>query len=216
MLAKYSIRAKIVTVVAFLLVTMTGMGLLAVQSMRLINTSTVDIATSWLPSVRVLGDLRSGVINYRNVVREHLLGETAEEKAETEKSLAGIVERNNKARQAYEPLITTPEERAIYNEWVTNWNNYKQRVEEVLALSRKEAGRYPHEAHELNAKTVNKIAVDSDQILNKGIDLNNSGADKAAADAAANYSSAFWMLALILIAAVVLGILVSVYLIRDV
>jgi methyl-accepting chemotaxis protein len=216
MLAKYSIRAKIITVVAFLLVAMTGMGLLSVQSMRSINANTVDIATSWLPSVRALGDLRSGVINYRNVVREHLLGETAEEKTDTEKMLAGIVEKNDKIRQAYQPLITSPEERTIYNEWVSNWDNYKRRVEEVLALSRKEAGRYPHEAHELNAKTVNKIAIDSDHILDRDIDLNNTGADKAAAEAAANYSSAFWMLATILVAAVVIGILVSVYLIRDV
>ena len=216
MLAKYSIRAKIVTVVAFLLLAMTGMGLLAVSSMRSINASTVDIATSWLPSVRVLGDLRSGVINYRNVVREHLLSETAEDKAEAEKRLAAIVERNKKALETYQPLITTAEERAIYDEWMTNWNNYSQRIVEVLALSRKEAGRYPHEAHELNTKTVNKIAVESDGILDKGIALNKAGADKAAAGAAANYNSAFWLLATLLLAAIVLGFIVSVYLIRDV
>ncbi len=216
MLAKYSIRAKIIAVVAFLLVAMTGMGLLAVSSMHSINASTVDIATSWLPSVRMLGELRSTVINYRNVVREHMLGETAEDKAATEKMLESILESNEKARQAYEPLITTPEERAIYNEWLANWNNYKQRVQEVIALSRKDAGHFPHAAHDLNAKTVNKIAIESDHILDRDINLNNTGADKAAADAAANYSAAFWMLASILAAAVILGILVSVYLIRDV
>ncbi len=88
MLANVSIRAKITTVVAFLLVAITGMGLLAVWNMRAINASTVDITTNWLPSVRVLGDLRAGVITYRNVIREHLLAETAEEKAEAEKVLA--------------------------------------------------------------------------------------------------------------------------------
>jgi hypothetical protein len=57
MFAQYSIRAKITAVVAFLLVAMSGMGLLAVRNMRAINASTVDINTNWLPSVRVLGDL---------------------------------------------------------------------------------------------------------------------------------------------------------------
>ena len=88
MLAKYSIRTKIIAVVAFLLVAMTGMGLLAVRNMRAINANTVDIATSWLPSVRVLGDLRAGVITYRNVIREHMLAETLEEKLAMEKTLA--------------------------------------------------------------------------------------------------------------------------------
>ena len=85
----YSIRAKITAVVAFLLVALTGMGLLAVRNMRSINASTVDITTNWLPSVRVLGDLRAGVITYRNVIREHMLAETAEEKQAAEKTLAG-------------------------------------------------------------------------------------------------------------------------------
>ena len=79
MLAKYSIRTKIIAVVAFLLVAMTGMGLLAVKNMRSINANTVDINTNWLPSVRVLGELRAGVITYRNVIREHMLSETLEE-----------------------------------------------------------------------------------------------------------------------------------------
>ena len=80
MLAKYSIRAKIITVVASLLIAMIGMGLLAVQCMRSINTNTVDITTNRLPSVRVLGDLRATVMTYRTAVREHMLNETAEVK----------------------------------------------------------------------------------------------------------------------------------------
>jgi methyl-accepting chemotaxis protein len=123
MLANLSIRAKITAVVAFLLVSMTGMGLLAVRNMRAINASTVDIATNWLPSVRVLGELRAGVITYRNVIREHMLAETAEDKAAAEKILAGVIEGNTKIRQTYEPLITSAEERALYSEWVRLWES---------------------------------------------------------------------------------------------
>src|SRR5215475_8085577 len=126
MLTKLSIRAKITSVVALLLVAMAGMGLLAVYNMRAINANTVDIATSWLPSVRVLGELRAGVITYRNVIREHMLGETAEEKAATEKVLQGVIDSNTKIRQQYEPRITSPEERAIYNEWSKAWEEYKK------------------------------------------------------------------------------------------
>ena len=78
MLARLSIRAKITAVVAFLLIAMTGVGLLAIVNMRAINANAVDIQTVWLPSVRVLGDLRAGIITYRNVIREHMLAVTAE------------------------------------------------------------------------------------------------------------------------------------------
>ena len=216
MLAKYSIRAKIITVVAFLLVALTGMCLLAVKNMRAINANTVDITTSWLPSVRVLGDLRAGVITYRNVIREHMLVQTLEEKLAMEKTLASVVEGNTKIRAAYEPMITSPEERALYNEWIKLWESYKKGTEEVMALSRKAVGQIPREAHELNAKTVNKIGLDADAVLKKGIDLNNAGADKAAMSAADSYASALMMLATILGMAVIIGIAVSYYLVRDV
>ena len=216
MLAKYSIRTKIIAVVAFLLVAMTGMGLLAVRNMRAINANTVDIATSWMPSVRVLGDLRAGVITYRNVIREHMLSETLEEKLAMEKTLASVVESNTKIRAAYEPLITSSEERALYGEWVRLWEKYKKGTEEVMALSRTAAGRMPTEAHDLNTTTVNKIGLDADAVLKKDIDLNNAGGDKAAQEAADNYAFAFMMLAAILGMAVIAGIAVSYYLVRDV
>ena len=216
MLANFSIRAKITAVVAFLLIATTGMGLLAVRNMRAINASTVDITTNWLPSVRVLGDLRAGVITYRTVIREHMLAETAEEKQAAEKNLAGVVEDNNRIRHTYESLITSAEERALYSEWVQQWDRYKKGTEEVMALSRKSVGKIPHEAHELNSKTVNKIGMDADAILKKSIELNNTGADRVAKDAADNYTSAFEILAAILGVAIIVGIAVGIYLVRDV
>jgi methyl-accepting chemotaxis protein len=216
MLAKLSIRAKITGVVAFLLVAMMGMGLLAVRNMRAINASTVDITTNWLPSVRVLGDLRASVISYRTVIREHMLAETAEEKEAAERTLATIIEGNSKIRQNYESIIASPEERALYNEWIQQWERYRKGTEEVMALSRKSVGKTPHEAHELNSKTVNKIGMDADALLKKSVELNNAGADKAGRDAADNYASAFAMLAAILGVAIIVGIGVGVYLVRDI
>jgi methyl-accepting chemotaxis protein len=216
MFSNLSIRAKIMAVVAILLVTTTGMGLLAVKNMRSINANTVDIATTWLPSVRVLGDLRAGVITYRNVIREHMLAETLEEKLAAEKTLATVADSNIKIRATYEALISSPDERAHYSEWSKLWDDYKKGTDEVMALSRKAAGAVAHEAHELNSKTVNKIAISADEILKKGIDANNRGAEKATADAADSYSSALVMLAVILGIAVIAGIGVSFVLVRDV
>ncbi|MCK1405485.1 methyl-accepting chemotaxis protein [Bradyrhizobium sp. 76] len=216
MLATISIRAKIISVVAFLLVAMAGMGLLAVMKMRSMNANTVDITTSWMPSVRVLGDLRAGVITYRNVIREHMLSETLDEKLAAEKTLATVVEANTKFRKTYEDMITSPEERALYGEWSKLWDEYKKGTQEVMALSRKEAGKVPHEAHELNTKTVNKIGLQADEVLRKDIELNTKGGDQAAQDAADSYSFAFMLVSIILAAAVIIGIGVGFYLVQDV
>jgi methyl-accepting chemotaxis protein len=216
MFATISIRAKIISVMAFLLVAMTGMGLLAVMKMRAINANTVDITTNWMPSVRVIGDLRAGVITYRNVIREHMLVETLEEKLAAEKTLATVVDANTKFRQTYEAMISSPEEKALYGQWSKAWEDYKKGTQQVMALSRQEVGKIPHEAHELNSKTVNKIGLEADAILAKDIELNNKGGDRAAADAADTYYYAFMLVAIILGAAVIAGIGVGFYLVQDV
>jgi len=216
MLASLSIRAKITIVLSFLLLAMTGLGLVAVRKMQAINANAVDIQTSWLPSVRLLGDLRSGTITYRNVIRQHMLSETLEEKLANEKTLETVVTSNNGIRAKYEKLITSPEERALYEEWSKLWDTYKKGTLDVMDLSRKSAGKMPQEANALNTKTVNPVGLKADEILNKDIELNLRGSDTAGADALANYDAAFLMVVAILVISAVLGIGIGIYLVRDV
>src|SRR5258708_803649 len=145
-----------------------------------------------------------------------MLAEALEEKQAAEQPLATVVESSTKLRASDEPMITSPVERALYKEWSDLWDKYKAGTQEVMALSRKAAGKIPTEAHELNSKTVNKIGVESDNVLKKDIDLNNTGADKAAQDAVDSYTSALMLLGVIVGAAIIIGIGVSFYLVRDV
>ncbi len=55
-----------------------------------------------------MGDLRAGVLTYRDVVRQHMLSMTNEEKLAMEKIAATVIESNMKIRQAYEAMITSP------------------------------------------------------------------------------------------------------------
>ena len=215
-MSKLSIRIKIAAVITFMLVVMSGLGVLTVRSMGAINEHTVEIATSWLQSVRVLGDLRADINLFRIGLRAHVMAETAEEKEAAEKRLSGILESIGKDRRAYEPLITTEQERALYGEWSRAWDKYVNGVQEVLALSRKSIGRVPHEASEMLNKSVATIARESDEMLRKDIDLNNAGADAATKNAAESFSLAFMIVASIILAAIVSGIAVGFYLVRDV
>jgi methyl-accepting chemotaxis protein len=195
---------------------MSGLGLLAITKMRSINANTVDIQTSWLPSVRLLGELRAGVITYRNVIRQHMLAETLEEKLANEKTLETVVASNTRIRANYEKLITSPEERAIYEEWGRMWETYKQGTLQVMELSRKAAGKMPQEANALNTKTVNPIGLKADELLTKDIELNTKGSNAAGAEAEASYNTAFMLVLTILAVSAVAGIGVSIYLVRDV
>jgi methyl-accepting chemotaxis protein len=212
MLARLSIRTKITVVVAFLLVAMSVMGALSVRQMYAINAATVDITASWLPSVRVLGELRAATITYRAIVRSHILATDEAGKKAQEDLLAKWITNTDKARKAYEPLITSPEERALYDEFSTSWAEYLAGVKEVLALSRKNEDK---EAKVLHAKA-SLAGVHGDETLQKDVALNNRGADAAGVEAAESFSNAIKMVLVSLLLAIVVGIGAAILLVRDV
>jgi methyl-accepting chemotaxis protein len=215
-MSRLSIRAKIIAVIIFMLGTLSGLGFLAVLSMQSINARTVDIATNWLPSVRVLGDLRADINLYRVALRAHVMADTIEAKDAAEKRLANILGSITKTSAAYQRMVSSPEERAIYDDWSQAWNKYVDGTQRVLEASRRSAGQPQREASELLSKSVAVVAAESDALLKKDIDFNNRGAEAATLAAAEGYAGAFWLVLVIIVAAVMAGIGIGVYLVRDV
>ena len=216
MLSKWSIRSKIIAVIAFLLIVMAGLGGMAVRSMQGINAHTVEIASNWLPSIRVLGALRADINAYRSAIRDHLLGETADEKAAAAKKMAANLGRIEKDRKDYEPMISSPEERAVYGDWGRIWGEYRKGVDEVTELSLKTVGRSAHEARDLLYTKYVSLAGQSDERLQKDIDLNNTGAEVETKSAADGFSSSFMVIVGVILAAIIGGAMIGFLVLRDV
>ena len=132
-----------------LLLALVGTGLLAVKNMQAMNANTHEITSNWLPSIRTLGELHVGTVTYRATLRAHLLAEKIEEKEAVEKTLERVLENNLKIRKTYEAMISSPGERALYDDWSKRWQDYKDIAAKIMLLSRNEAGRLPREALDL-------------------------------------------------------------------
>jgi methyl-accepting chemotaxis protein len=213
MLAKLSIRFKIVAIVGFLLVTMTSLGGFSALQMRSINESAHDIQAIWLPSVRWLGDLRTNVNRYRSVVREHLLAIDDKGKKANEERLAEITREITAANKAYQPLINSAEERSMYDQAVKYWAEYRKITDEVLEYSRI---MELEKAREMNAELATPAGIKADEMLKKLVNLNNAGAEAAAKDAEQAYDNALWMLLCALAIVTITSLYAAVYLVRDV
>ena len=142
-MAQLSIRAKIIAVIVFMLATMSGLGTLAISSMRSINAHTVDLADNWLPSVRAIGELRADINLLRIALRAQVMSETTETKQAADKRIAGVLAAIEKDRKTYEPMITSAEERAVYDKWAQAWDKYIVGVRQVMDESHKSVGRIP-------------------------------------------------------------------------
>jgi len=216
MFAKMPIRTKISAVVVGLLLALLATSAFAIWKMQVINAAVIDMQTNWLPSIRVLGELRATTITYRNAVRQHLLNDRAEDKVDFDKRIEQVAERMAQNIAGYEKLISSARERALYDEWRGLWNEYMKGSQEVLRLSRAAVGRFPEEANELNSKTVNPVGLKADKVLTNAIDLNNKGADEAGAEAAAAYNYTFNTVVAIATTAGLVGALVALFLVRNV
>ena len=213
MFSKLSIRTKIVSVVCLLLLALAGMGLLSARSMRSLNANTREMANNWLPSIKALGDLRGDAVMYRAIIRQHMLAETKEDKAGAEKALDNLAQKNMKVRKAYEAMISSPEERALYTDWSKRWEAYQGIAAKMMELSKKDG--LSREARDLNKEMI-KAGNEAEAILEKDIELNDKGAANDTRAAEETYSSVLMWLAVIVGLAILAGAAVSFYVIRDI
>ena len=213
MLARLSIRTKIIAIVGFLLVATCALGIFAMTQMRAINAATRDIQESWLPSVQVLGELRMGALRYRLVLRDLLILTEQKARAQAEGRMDTVLQSIDRARKAYEPLISSDEERAIYKEFGELWGAYIPATRELTAMAAK---GQTTEAQELLVSKVAPIGTKADDALQRGIELNRKGSANAAELSQRNYDRSFWTVLSVLGILALAGITAAFYLVRDV
>lgn len=215
MLSNWSIRAKITGVIAFFLVLLAAMGALAVGGIRITNAYTVEIAHEWLPRVRVLGELRAEMATYRVALRDHLLSDSAEDKAAADEEVKAAIARIDGRRKVYETLLSLPEEKAIYKEWSDEWGDYIRVASDALDLSRKAAGGAATEARDYLV-AAGPAATALDEVLQKDIDLSNAGSDSETKKAADGFILALAITAGVLLLALVCGLAAGFFIVRTI
>jgi methyl-accepting chemotaxis protein len=196
---------------ATVLLLMLGMGLFALQQMALVNAKSSEIADNWLPSIKLLKDMDTVTSDYRTLELEHVIAETPADMQRIETETAAQVEALKKHQAAYVKLISSKEEQQLYDNFVRQWQAYENAHDRVMALSR--ALKTKDAVALLNGDS-RKLFDSYSADLGKLVALNEAGGVKASEDADVLYASARWWVALIIGAGVLLGIVVSVFIVR--
>ncbi len=213
MLSRLSIRTKLVALVSLLLVALTAMGLFAIIEMRAINASAQDIKTSWLPSVRLLGELRTQSARYRAVLRDYLTEPDEKFMADIQRNLDARAKDYDTANKAYEPLVSSPEEAVLYKELSATWKTFREAADEVIAHARK---KEVAQARAVNAQRATIAGRSMDAVLAKLVVMNDNGAAASGLKAENDYDMAFRVVLGTLIAMVLAGLCAAVLIVRDV
>jgi methyl-accepting chemotaxis protein len=173
------------------LILMGGLGTFSLRQLSTVHGATAELATSWLPSVRALANLRFTTVTLKRQELTLLLSEKQEidsSKSQIEATTRKLADLCN----TYEPLISSDEERQIYAEYRAEMAKAQSTQTQVVKLVDKGQHR---EAVKLS-QGEGGIAIDAALAkLGEGIQLNAKGGDAAAAYAAAAYAkSQHWVL----------------------
>ncbi len=163
-----------------------GQSLLALDKLAGLNQNADEIATNWLPSVRALGEVKYDMTRARVNAMRTLLIKDPKEAALLAQRADKLVAEARSTMAKYEKYISSPEERAIFNETSARWDEYVAVQTDLIAKHR--AGE-----DEAAIQLANKSIVAFDAVLvplMKAVDINNEGAANEVKHSAEEYARA--------------------------
>ncbi len=193
-------------------VMMMGLGIFAVAELSKVNSNTVDVATNWLPSVRTLGELRFDTATLQRDTLNYVAA-SPEKKSEFAEKIKGDFQEIADDEKAYEPLISSDEERKLYQGFRDRWDKCLGVNTQVRELGRQNKNA---EAIAMAQTEGSEAFGAAAKFLEEDVALNDKGAADAEKQAASSYMSArYWVLG-ILIGATGLGLFVATTLARSI
>lgn len=193
---------KIMLSFGLLLAVLIGFGLFSLNKMSVINDQSTIIAENWLPSVVAVGKMEALVGDYRATESAHILSTDATKMASFDEALTELRREITTARQTYEKLISSPEERELYTDFSQDFDAYLSVSDRLLTLSRTNANTEAAALYNGQSSTEHAHMKD---VLDKLVALNVDGGLQASAHGDEVYANAHFLVISVLIVAFALS-----------
>lgn len=128
------VRTKVIITSVLVLLTTVALGLFAVQRLSVVNGAAAELRDNWLPTMRVLGDLRYHATRYRSIEGSYLLptSEADHEHAVADlKKYEGLIAGD---LEKLTPLADSDEKRALVSAIREKWAAYLPMLDQEIAL----------------------------------------------------------------------------------
>nr|WP_265531533.1 methyl-accepting chemotaxis protein [Pseudomonas saponiphila] len=189
------------------------LGIFALNQMSKIRAATERITQDTLPSIKSVDDFTQLSLRLRVQAYRLLLNRDPQEQQQT---LNAINERNRKideTRTQYLPLISSPDEQAVYDQYVELLTHHRQLEQQLIELS------HDNQLDSMQ-KLLNHELMDSAEkisaTLNQLVQINTQYSSTADQEAAAQYRTAVNLVVTLLVLASALTLLFAWRLIRSI
>ena len=185
-LSDLRLSTKLIGGFAVVLALATAQSLFGVSVLKQVNDKSTEISENWLPSVKLTSDLNTNTSDFRVAQLLHVLASDNAAMNAFEKEMAEVTATFEKNRSSYLKLISSDEERKLYEAFDSEWKKYLSFQPELLKLSH---AQKTAEAKALMNGEARKAFDTASAVLIKLIDLNQAGADKASKEGDALYAT---------------------------
>nr|WP_265534791.1 methyl-accepting chemotaxis protein [Pseudomonas saponiphila] len=190
-----------------------ALGIVAVLQMGKLRDSEQDVETNWMASIREIGKMKAGILRLR-LESIRITVTTDEQQRQTRiASLSDYRSTLQNTISQYEPLISGPAERALFQAVATDVQAYFKLVDELVPLLR--SGDNAAAITLINTRISPMTNAMQDK-MDKLSDFNDEGARQAGITASSVYSSGLTLVLVLMGVTVVLTVVLATVLTRSI
>jgi methyl-accepting chemotaxis protein len=192
---------------------MLGMGIFAVIEMGKVNEMSSEMAQNWMPSVRHSEALNTHTSDYRLKELQHILSDNPADRAKYEKAMGTVMADLVKDRDSYAKLISTPEEKSLFEDFTKKFAGYMAIHDKLLALSN--AGKKAEATTMIRAESQQTFDEFSD-VLARIVQLNIDGGNAASKRGDEVYATAKSLITATIGFGILLGSMIAFFVTRGI
>ncbi|MBJ7511690.1 methyl-accepting chemotaxis protein [Brevundimonas sp.] len=209
---RLTIKAKLAGAFAAVLAISLILGVVGVMKMSAVNDQSTVITENWMPSIDAIHSLNTATSDLRAQQYAHITSTDPARMAEVEKDIAATLDTIKSERAKYEALISSDDERALYNQFAGKFENYLRDGERMLTFSRVNQNEAAAQAMLASKPLYDDMSAD----LLKLVNLNVDGGKAASVEGDKVFSEARTMFIALVVAGLVIGVVAALWIARTV
>lgn len=206
-----TLKMKLAAGFAVVLALTAFLGVFGILKLSEVNDKSTEIAENWMPSIDAVHRVNTATSDLRLYEYSHVASTSEPAMAAAEAGMAATLKQMATDRARYEKLISSPEEKAKYDEFAKAFDQYMATHERFITLSRQNR----NEEAKAMLDGSQKAYEDFSAKLVALVDMNNAGGEKASAEGDEIYASTRLMFFAALAAAMALGAGAAIYVTRS-
>lgn len=208
-----NLASRSATFFSLIVLVVFALGIVAVMQMGKLRESEQDVETNWMASIREIGKMQAGILRLR-LESIRITVTTDEQQRQTRiASLSGYRSTVQNTITNYEPLVTGPAERELYQPVANDVQQYFKLLDELEPLLR--SGDNAAAITLINTR-ISPMTNTLQDKLTKLADFNDEGAKRSGLDAAATYSNGVTLVIGLLVVTIILTVVLAAVLTRSI